>query len=380
MRLLLVATELPVPTRGGSLCLHRLLRNSAGPEVEILTHEREAFDWPWTVHRVRRGKLFYKYWHSRFGPRLQQSNLLHGWELPLGAAARVVHSVRPDFLLTVAYGPAMVAARKLSEKTGVPLVTLFMDWWPDLACNHLGAPTDQHAALEHAFRRLHETSRVSFHFSREMQNELGDRATDRVLYPAVGEPLLTSSATVDPDLLAYAGLSTGLYADSLTTVVHSPSRRASDRFELMGPGLPPALNELPPGVSYHGFLSPEELTQALTRAGALLVVLPFDQANRRLARTSFSSKFADYCRLGRPIIIWGPADAAIVRFAVETGSAETVTTPNADAVWSAFEHLKSDHTYADRLIDGAAQAYEKHFAPATVRSQFARTLEAALTP
>jgi hypothetical protein len=379
MRLLLVATELPTPTRGGSLCLHRLLRNESGPAVEILTHEREAFDWPWPVHRARRGKIFYKYWHSRFGTRLQQANRVHGWELPLGAAARIVRSVRPDFLLTVAYGPALVAARKLSKKTGVPLVTLFMDWWPDLACNHLGAPRHQHATLDREFRQLHEASRVSFHFSREMQNELGFRTTDQILYPAVGEPLLTPSPA-DPDLLAYAGLATGLYAESLTAVVHSPSRRASDRLELMGPGLPSALiDQLPEGVSYHGFLSSEELTRSLTRAGALLVVLPFDEENRRLARTSFSSKFADYCRLGRPIIIWGPADAAIVRFAVETGSAETVTTPDAAAVWNAFEHLKSDHAHARRLITGAAQAYETHFAPGAVRTQFIRSLEAALS-
>jgi len=259
------------------------------------------------------------------------------------------------------------------------LVSLFMDWWPDLACIHLGAPRSSHAALEREFIRLHAASRVSFHFSQGMQDELGARPGDAVLLPAGGEAL-PASAPGDPSVLAYAGLATGMYAESFAAVVTSGSRRPGDRMEIMGPGLPQTLSGgLPPGVRHHGFLRGDEYAEILGRAGALLVVLPFDAENRRLTRTSFSLKFAEYCRLGRPIIIWGPPEAAIVRFATETSSALVVTNSRADDVWAAFQRLQGQPALAASLADGALRAHSRYFATKVVQALFADTLEAALS-
>jgi hypothetical protein len=379
MRLLLVSTELPEPSRGGSKCLHRLLTGNPEMEVEVLTHERREFPWPWPVHRARRGWLFYKYWHSRFGTGLQDASLSRGWELPARAARRIARIARPDFILTVAYGPALVSARRLAESANVPLASLFMDWWPDLACNHLGAPRSSHAALEREFTRLHAASRVSFHFSQGMQDELGARPGDAVLLPAGGEAL-PAPAPGNPAVLAYAGLATGMYAESLTAVVTSGSRRPDDRLEIMGPGLPETLGGgLPPGVRNRGFLQENECLETLRAAGALLVVLPFGMDDRRLARTSFSLKFAEYCRLGRPIIIWGPPESAIARFATETSSALVVTSPRADDVWAAFQRLQSHPALAASLADGALRAHSGSFATKVVRALFADKLAAALS-
>ena len=60
-----------------------------------------------------------------------------------------------------------------------------------------------------------------------------------------------------------------------------------------------------------GFLPRKELIDSLSECDLLFLPYPFDQSFRKIVKTSFPSKIADYCSTDIPIFYYGPGDSAI---------------------------------------------------------------------
>lgn len=377
MRLAFIGTDLPTASRGGGLVLHRLLSGNEA-EVSILTPETHALPWPGPVHRLRRGWLYQRWRHSRFGERLYRRELVTGCDLPALAASRVLREERPDAIVTVAYGGLFNAARRLAQSLQLPLVSIFHDWWPDFVELHADAPRGLRSEFDRGFARLYAESAAAFCISPEMIAQLGSHQCVKVLYPTAGPILAASASPVRQpagSLVAYAGLAIGMYAESFVSLVEAAGSFPDVRLLVFGPGLPQSLASNPPGnLQFRGMLARSDFETELSAAAALLVVLPFDQANRRLAQTSFSSKFSDYCRFGRPIVIWGPEDAAIVRFAQRESAALTITTPDAAEVWRQTRAILADSARCAALAAGALRVHCEFFDVSRIRAVFFGTL------
>ena len=133
LRVLLVSIVPPKNDCGVRIVMHRQLvgdspfelhvASNANFEDNLLVHTRLRL--PYLIHRLRK---------SRFGPRLaawitDYENLI--WPLTTnGALEGAVEDFKPDVVLTLAECGLCHVARKTAERHGLPLVGLFLDWFP----------------------------------------------------------------------------------------------------------------------------------------------------------------------------------------------------------------------------------------------------------
>jgi len=70
-------------------------------------------------------------------------------------------------------------------------------------------------------------------------------------------------------------------------------------------------------------------------------------------RTSFTTKLLDYCKAGKPIIMWGPEYCAPVRMIKKQAAAWAITTPDAKEVVEALMKIREDFNLREDLSQGA---------------------------
>lgn len=75
--------------------------------------------------------------------------------------------------------------------------------------------------------------------------------------------------------------------------------------------------ETSPGVQYHGFVSYEENCKNIANSRLLVHVEGFDEYFSRDTRFAFSTKLADYCASGVPILMYAPVWCESTRYAMK---------------------------------------------------------------
>lgn len=223
-------------------------------------------------------------------------------------------------ILTVAHGIRWMEAMKLAELTGLPLISIFHDWYPDCSGCQRGCTW----VWDFWFRRLYRRSALAFVVSPGMGRELGEHPNMHLL-PPIPAALVQNRANAFNSLgsrktgtirLYYAGLTGGLYAPMLKALIKAVQQ--DERFSLRLSG-----SETEHLARFHqadkvemlGFLNGDAWQRAFDDADLLLVVLPFDRKSRRHLRTHFPSKLVEYANRGRPILIWGPETSSAVSWA-----------------------------------------------------------------
>ena len=219
-----------------------------------------------------------------------------------------------DAILTVAHGLVWLQAMKAARSTGLPLITVVHDWYPDAS----GCPRWGLWVWERTFRQLMRQSALIFAVSEGMASQIGPHPNLHVL-PPIPDPELKPcpprQSHSAPWQLYYSGLCEGLYAPLLQELISAVAADPRFTLHLSGPGHQ-VLN-LPPGnqrLRCSGFLNGEAWQQAFDEADALVLVLSFEQRHRRHLATHFPSKLVEYANRGRPIVIWGPPWSSAVRW------------------------------------------------------------------
>jgi hypothetical protein len=237
-------------------------------------------------------------------------------------------------ILTVAHGVRWLEAMQISAATGLPLISIFHDWYPDAS----GCPYRFTQFWDQWFRRLYRQSNLAFVVSEGMARELGPHPNVHLLPPIPSidvsvEEWKTSSAgrsLTFPVKMYYAGFAGGLYQPLLIALIKAI--RNDPRFQLRISGSD--TETLPrgnpgEGIEVLGFLNGEAWEKSFKEADLLLVVLSFDTRSRRLLRTHFPSKLVEYAIRGRPILIWGPEESSAVQWARKQADGIVCTKPSA---------------------------------------------------
>jgi hypothetical protein len=157
-------------------------------------------------------------------------------------------------------------------------------------------------------------------------------------------------------------------------------RRSDVRIEFRGrPRWPQTLmDEMRHRHLLHDFDAGPSFDDWLGSFDAYLVVMFFDAAQRRRAETCFATKLVDYSRAGRPVIIWAPESAAVVRWAKKSGAAFCVTDSDARALLAAVAQLKKDTAMQLELGARMRRAYETEFSPVGLQRQFVEALNSVI--
>src|SRR5439155_5725220 len=187
LRLLLVSIVPPLSDCGVRIVMHRMLVQRDPFELHVASNADFAdgllvhtqLRLPDLVHRLRK---------SRFGPRLaawvtDYKNLI--WPLTTNQALETaVQRFQPHVVLTLTECGLCHIARKTAQRHRLPLVGLFLDWFPVMK-GHYGHKSTQ-AILSRRYRALYAACDLAFCTRDGMQEMLGPHPNSHVLYPMPG--------------------------------------------------------------------------------------------------------------------------------------------------------------------------------------------------
>lgn len=287
-----------------------------------------------------------------------------------------------DLILTVAQGVHWMAAQKMSREFNIPLVTIFHDWWPDIAFIHQWA----RKLLERKFRNLYHQSSLTLCVSQGMKSQLGQHSNAKILYPIPGQDvnLQQHNITCGKKIftLVYAGKLSQVYASQiqeLSQLFLSQDNDSNSKLRLKLFGSHPAWSnavseQLRAKNIYGGFVSRELLTTELQSANALLVTIPFERESSRWAKTNFPSKLIEYCKFGKPIIVWSPSYSTAAQWAIQHQSALVVTSSSPHDLLQAVNQLSNQTEEQTRLGNKALEMSKGIFNPETIQELFINSI------
>jgi glycosyltransferase involved in cell wall biosynthesis len=314
--------------------------------VATFVTDYENFVWPLTAHRA------------------------------LGAA---VDDFKPDAVVTLAECGLCHVARKTAQRHGLPLVGLFLDWFPVMK-GHYGHEWTQ-PILSRRYRELYAACDLVFCTSDGMQEMLGPHPNSHVIYPMPGRHVVSENPSPRSNerfRLVYIGSVENFYGRMLCSLIEKIGLTKELEIIVVGPNADwPAelLERCKANGVYLGFKPPEEAAGVMASADALLVVMSFEKDHELFMRTSFTTKFLDYVAFGKPVILWGPAYCTPIRVAREHGGAATVNENDPDAVISACRQIADDAAWREQLSQQATRLHQTLFNPDRLQEIFVGEIE-----
>jgi glycosyltransferase involved in cell wall biosynthesis len=373
------------PTGGGSIQLHRHFVESGEFDFHSIVEPGNTAvnyllsGWPVLDGLIRRAS------NTRLFPQIYALNCLLGARRHLRLVTRQARHIQPQAIVTVAHGAYSLLAARVARQLGLPLITFFHDWWPDLTpCRGIGKQI-----LDNQFMKLYHQSSLALCVCAEMREELGTHPNAPILWPipafrrrpaAVKAPQARSGRAFR---LVYLGTLQGKYGELVQSLSALLIENPNPVFELKlyGPASEWSAEARRAAVAsgiYLGVPNSEEAVAALSEADAFLLVMNFDEMDRRRVRTSFPSKLLDYCAYGKPLVVWGPDHCSAVRFLNKKNAACLVTDFSPKAMIKATEALFGDSLHMAELGQSALGLSKSMFDPETIQADLRRYVAESL--
>jgi glycosyltransferase involved in cell wall biosynthesis len=310
------------------------------------------------------------------------------WE-PYLAARRFLSSVekfQPDLILTIPDNTLSWAGYLIAKKLKLPLVTNFQDWWPCIFAQHEAPFSPVRKTLEKRFRLLYNSSRVAFCTSDGFKNFLGPHSHAPVLYPCPAprpkeRPIVGLPSNDKPLRLVYGGTLVRYYGKMMLALAKALESIPDFELRLFGgrPDWDP--KDLQWAVEkgiYGGGLTQEEYRKELSWGDIFITAMSNDPEVEIMMRTSFTTKFLEYCQFAKPVIVWGPEYCEPVRVARKEGCGLPVVGCDPFSVIEALKTLKNPKTYR-KFSEAAWCAATSFFDPETIQKIFQDGVQRALS-
>lgn len=364
IKVLVVSSVTPKPTGFGEITLYRHLTEEPKLAVEVVPFPVV----PKAIRLLRRTPL------REFVQGFETFRQGHRWDAKARALA---DSVKPQLIFTEAAGDGYQAAIRLAQQTGIPLLSRFSDWWPDLVPRWARRREETH------FRALYRASMVALCVSGGMKAALGKHPDSRLLWPIPGKMDVLTNAQqpsqvrdINTFRIFYSG-NLREYAPMLRAGLVALKGHSFIRLEVRGmsPQWPVAFrNEMHRSGLYHEFAPRAELEHWLGSADAFLVTSAFEPSMRRLMETNFPSKLLEFARFSKPLVAWGPDYSTLIRWAQPRRRALCVTESDPAALRLALQKLAASKHEQQRLAAEASVAIRQEFDPGTIQEDFLRAV------
>jgi hypothetical protein len=383
IRIAYIAWTEPGAGSGATMAIQRHLFDGGEFEVLVCNDKRYLgvgkqeqwihFTRPWIQGRLSSSRL------RRFVAQYEM--LLE----PYYAARRLLPEVQkfqPDLILTIPDNTLSWTAYLISKKLQLPLVTNFQDWWPVIFPPHEAPFTPVSRTLEKRFRLLYKSSAVAFCTSEGFKKFLGPHPDAPVLYPCPASrpkerPLAKTPCGEKPLRVVYGGTLVRQYGKKLLALAKALESIQGIELLLFGwrpDWHPDDLNWAIKNEIYGGQLNPELYRKELANADIFLTVMSNDPEVEIMMRTSFTTKFVEYCQFAKPVIVWGPEYCEPVRVARLEGCGLTVVESEPLAVLEALKNLTKPEIY-QKFSDGAWRAATTFFDPESIHEVFCQGIQ-----
>lgn len=373
--IIVISSVVPAPTSAASLTMYRHLVEHPGFNLLVfsgrLTHIRPDSFSARILTQLQKMDSHRLFEDLEF---VFSSCLM--WEKYLPAPSELKG---PAAVLTLAHGNGWWVARRYAKRYKLPLVVRFDDWWPDVVCAH----TPVRVTIERSFKALHQDSDCAICISEGMHQALGPHRNAKVIFPIPRN--VSQPATIPPPSpplrVCYLGNMSD-YGPMLASLVEQiDSDHIWIEFRGHEPRWPESLkNQLRREGRLHEFATGPEFQVWFESFHVYLVCMFFEEVQRRRVETCFATKLAEYTSLGRPIIIWAPESAAVVRWALIREAALCVTSPDPGALVNALYQLAADPVSQVQLGAAARRAYETDFNPSRLQNAFVSAIDSVLYP
>ena len=363
IRVLLVTSNPPRLTQGGSRQLYYHFVGQPAVEAAVITDAGNAESFPLPTHAIQLRRLVGRLIRTRFSKWGQ--DLLHsGMGFEEAGAVQFAKAFRPDLVVIGAETGLAEIGIRIARRLQIPLAGFFMDW-PTFAAGGHGWCLRR---LGRCFARRYRACDLAITISPEMQEALGEHPNRMVSYPCC-PPLLVDRREgyrregARPITLGFSGNLGQWYGPMLARLAQVFAGDGRYRLRVAGSGA--SWTEAEAGwlsrrAIYNGFLDEEGLRRFLQEADMLLVLMGFQFEAELIERTSFKSKLAEYFQYDRPVLIWGPSGCTAVRRAMVEHFAVVVTDPAPEAVLAACAALAEDSAEQERCIRAGRRFYETH--------------------
>lgn len=378
LKVLLISNIIPNNTGGGNLLLRRHLQACTEWNILVVS-DGPCKDFPTEQLRHTLLSRILKRLSNSCFQRLAKSLLEITLPFDPREVAEICNKFEPDVILTVAHGSFQRLASIEAHRSGIPLVTIFHDWWPDLAGTyHFLVPY-----LDKRFKNLHTNSKYSLCVCEGMRNELGMDDNAILVHPVPDAPKPSISkdslthSTDDKRKVYYMG-NLGDYGDMIHKAMSVAFTYPMLRFEAAGTK-PQWSNKFISWAKkegmWHGYLTGNALDEWVSQADFLLVAMRFDKPSKRFMMTSFPSKISHYLHLRKPIVIWGPEYCSAVTWARQYDCALVVTDPSPEALMESISAI-TDAQRAE-IIAMSQSARRQCFDIHTIQQKFTDAIEMA---
>ncbi len=287
-------------------------------------------------------------------------HLTSGWLIPreIEVAAR---QFNPDLVMVGAETPIADLGICLSRKLKVPLVGHFMDWPTFAIAGH--SWISSYASKR--FRKRYRACDLAFGICPEMLERLGPHPNAHVFYPPGKLPDFIPNHRVkspnEPYHIFFAGNLGQWYGRMVLQLAQTIDCNKNLKFSIAGKNANWTSEEeawLIQNDFFAGFKKGAEYEKLFESADCLLVCMGFDKEAELIESTSFKSKFVDYLRSGKPIVVWGPEYCTAIRHARKYGFAACVTDPDPVSVMEVAERLYQDLKTCDQLTKKALDFFK----------------------
>lgn len=379
-RLLFIGSLDAAPTGGGPIQFHRhfverhdfafsKLVEPAQPRLNSLRTGLARLDS--MIDRLSRTRLF---------PHFVSLDLWLAARRAVPALLREAKAVQPDAIVTVAYGAYGFAAQSVAKRLGLPLITFFHDWWPDLGAlqSRLGI-----RVFDWRTRRLYRKSDLALCVCEGMKQELGAHPNASVLYPIGGAPpvLATPRVARSRPRVVYLGGMTRAYGRMLSALSRAYTTASGTRpWELAVFGdardWPPGeANEAARAGIYRGLRYGDAAAGELSEADIFLLVMDFEPETVRRVRTSFPSKLLDYCAHGKPVIAWVPEYSSVAAFCRNAEFPVLCPNPDPHALVRQIDSAVADAGWVARNAAAARRLAETEFSAYGIHSEMVTQID-----
>ena len=365
----------PIPSWGGSMTFFRHFIERKDFETMVITTSDAVndYDLPYAPIVIEEPAFWKRISKTRFLPYVYTIESLYGEHLLSKDTMSTVKQFKPDVVFTVggSWHWTALAAKRVSDKLGIPLVGSFNDWFD---YGWFPAHKSFHKAIEQKFRNFYKQVDLAVCTSEGMKEELGNHPNAHVLYPT-GAVMPANAKDYRPTLsndnaiftIFFGGNLGDWYGKMLESLILA-ANKANYRLEFKIFGSNPSWSKefdewvKKEGV-FGGRVNFDELSAEACKADLLLLPMGFGEDCALVERTSFKTKFLDYLTFNRPILVWGPEYCSAVRTAKEFDSAECVVSSDAKNCAYVIKELSEDSTRLIQLNDNAQNMYNSRFHP-----------------
>jgi glycosyltransferase involved in cell wall biosynthesis len=307
---------------------------------------------------------------------------------------RWIENFRPDVIYTILGSNGMMSlVEQVRTRFDLPIVIHIMDDWASTAHRKgLFAPIER-PRMERQLAHFFNIATACLGISRPMCEAYAQRygrpfipfqyALDRERWGAIAKRDLR--VTKPPEIRYVGSIFRNAQLNSLIDCAHAVAALNAEGFPLHLRIATSAANgtrfghllSVHPNVTLDtAGVDDDAFFQGLAEADALLLPVNFDRASVDFIRYSMPTKVPAYLNSGTPVLAYGSAETAQIRYATDSGWALVVSDQSAETLKAALKRVVSDISLRKRLSAAARSAAANHDA-GIVRTRFQEILRQA---